>query len=218
MENETKAILMLILGWLLGLLSPSITNYIQEKQKSKKIKKSILAEVEECQMNMANIVYLIESNYITTNHSLLDYLIPIYENYNGINDYRNTLSRLKKLRDLPEEKLEIVSQKNLYENFDKSLSFKKYDLPYLKSKINDISLLEEDFQKNLLQLIFKLNLFNSEIEESKFHYQLTFSNEISDENHEINKKTLKERQLVILNQTKQIITLITKLKQHSNFC
>jgi len=96
---------------------------------------------------------------------------------------------------------------------DKFLSFKKYALPYLKSRINEMSLLDENVQSNLLQLNFKLNLLNSEVEESKFHYQLTFNSEISEENQEINKQILKEKQLVILDQIKQIIILITKLKK-----
>lgn len=218
MSTEIQAVLMLILGWLLGLLSPSIINYIQDKKKATKIKKSLLSEIEECQINMANIAYLIESKYVAINHKLFDDLINIYENYNGINNYNDKLTRFKELKELPKEELEKYSKKLLYENMDKSLSFKKYDLPYLKSRMNDISLLDENVQSNLLQLNFKLNLFNSEVEESKFHYQLTFSSEISEENQEINKQILKEKQLVILGQIKKIITLITKLKQDITFC
>lgn len=51
-----EAILILILGWFLGLISPSITNYIQDSKKAKKMKKSIISEIEECQINMANVV------------------------------------------------------------------------------------------------------------------------------------------------------------------
>lgn len=138
--------------------------------------------------------------------------------FNGINDYNDKLLRLKKLKTTPKEELETMTEIQLYENMDKFLSFKKYDLPYLRSKINDISLLDENVQSNLLQLNFKLNLFNSEVEESKFHYQLTFSSEVSEENQEINKQILKDKQLVILDQIKQIITLITKLKQDITSC
>lgn len=218
MSTEIQAVLMLILGWLLGLLSPSIINYIQDKQKAIKIKKSLLSEMEECQIIMANVAYLIESKYVAINHKLFDNLINIYENYNGINDYNDKLLRLKKLKTTPKEELETMTEIQLYENMDKFLSFKKYDLPYLRSKINDISLLDENVQSNLLQLNFKLNLFNSEVEESKFHYQLTFSSEVSEENQEINKQILKDKQLVILDQIKQIITLITKLKQDITSC
>ena len=69
-----------------------------------------------------------------------------------------------------------------------------------------------------MQLNFKLNLFNSEIEESKFHYQLTFNSDVSTENQEINKQILKEKQFVILDQIKQIITLIKILKQDMYLC
>ncbi|AFL67632.1 hypothetical protein [Sulfurospirillum barnesii] len=218
MSTEIQAVLMLILGWLLGLLSPSIINYIQDKKKAIKIKKSLLSEMEECQIIMANVAYLIESKYVAINHKLFDDLINIYENYNGINDYNDKLVRLKKLKKTPKEELETITEIQLYENMDKFLSFKKYDLPYLRSKINDISLLDENVQSNLLQLNFKLNLFNSEVEESKFHYQLTFSSEVSNENQEINKQILKEKQLIILDQIKQIITLITKLKIDITAC
>lgn len=218
MSTEIQAVLILILGWLLGLLSPSIINYIQDKKKATKIKQSLLFEIEECQIIMANIAYLIESKYITINHKLFDDLINIYENYNGINNYNDKLLRLKELKKIPKEELEKITEIQLYENMDKFLSFKKHDLPYLRSKINDISLLDENVQSNLLQLNFKLNLFNSEVEESKFHYQLTFSSEISEENQEINKQILKDKQLVILDQIKQIITLITKLKQDMTAC
>jgi len=213
MDTVMQTIFLLIIGWLLGLLSPSIINYIQNIKKATKMKESLLLEIAECQIIMADIGYLIESNYIAINSKLFEDLIVIYKNYNGINDYKDKLRRLQTLKDTPEEELEKISNFKLYENMDKFQSFKKYDLPYLKSKINDISLLDEKVQSNLLQLNFKLNLFNAEVEESKFHYQLTFSNEISSENQELNTKILKEKQLVILGQIKQIITLITQLKQ-----
>ena len=217
MDTVVQTIFLLIVGWLLGLLSPSIINYIQDKKKATKMQESLLLEINECQILMANIVYLIESKYIAINHKLFDDLITIYENYNGINDYKDKLLRLQTLKNLPEEELEKISEITLYENIDKFLSFKKYELPYLKSKINEISLLNENVQSNLLQLNFKLNLFNAEVEESKFHYQLTFSNEISDEKQELHKEILKEKQLVILDQIKQIITLITQLKQDMTY-
>lgn len=37
MSTEIQAVLMLILGWLLGILSLSIINYIQDKKKATKI-------------------------------------------------------------------------------------------------------------------------------------------------------------------------------------
>jgi len=218
MSTEIQAVLMLIVGWLLGLLSPSIINYIQDKKKATKIKKSLLSEIEECQIVMANIVYLIESQYIAINHKLFNDLIDIYENYNGINNFDDKLLRLNELKKIPESELKKITEVELYKNIDKFLTFKKYDLPYLKSRMNDISLLDENVQSNLLQLNFKLNLFNSEVEESKFHYQLTFSSEVSDENQEINKQILKEKQLIVLDQIKQIITIITRLKQDITFC
>jgi len=57
MSTEIQAALILIIGWLLGLLSPSIINYIQDKKKARKMKKSLLSKIEECQIIMANIVY-----------------------------------------------------------------------------------------------------------------------------------------------------------------
>ncbi len=176
-------VLILLLGWFLGLLAPSITNKIQEIKKSKQLKESILNEIDEFQITMASLVYQVESNFNKFDHDLINFLLPIYKNYKGVKEIKDTINGLEELVKLSSEELQKIEnyKKNSYD----SLSMKKYDLPYLKSKIHELSIFENEFQRKAFELLFLLDVFNEEVEESRFFFKLTFDGGISPDNHQI---------------------------------
>lgn len=186
---EWKDIIILLLGWSLGLLSPLITNMINDKIKMKELKQCIFLELDELRILLAILRYQLESKYNKLSIELIDYLIPIFENSKGMNSTENTLKALKKFKTLSEEEFNQI-----IENYKVpgSLSIKKLDIPFLKSKIEELGVFDTDLQRQLLNINYMLDLYNRQVEENRYYYKMTFDGNISDENHIIVSESLNQ--------------------------
>ncbi len=208
-----STVIVLLLGWFLGLLTPSITNKIQEQKKAEKIKNGILIEIDELKILLASTIYQVESKFNGLSYELIDYLIPLYKNYNGVKPYKNILSRLEKFKTIDESELYEVSQQFQEKDLYKVLSMKKINLPYLRTKIHELPILSEELQRKLLDILMLLDALNEDVEESKFFYKLTFDSNVSDANHEIINNVIMDKQLFIAKQSRVILDKINSLKR-----
>lgn len=195
-------------GWLLGLLTPIITSKYQERKKAKSLKKSILCEIDELRITMAQVIYLVESKFDGINYELIDYILAIYAKSNAKSEYEHLEIQLKNIRKKSENELLIVKKIKENEEFSKSLSMKKYYLPYLEAKINELSSLEDEFQRKSLELLRLLALFNDNVEEGKFFYKLTFDGNLSEGNHQIAQQVLNENHQFLARQARKIVEKI----------
>ena len=193
---------LLFIGWLLGLLSPIIINAIQERGKASKLQQSILSEIDEFRITMAALVYRVASNVNALNHELIEYLLPIYEASNSVKEYDGIFKGLREMQKLTPEQLHYAQEQQVSHRF---LSVKKYDLPYLRVKVNELSSLDDDFQRKSFELLTLIDIFNEEIDESRFFHRLTFDENISlDKQQEIaeqlmsNYQTISRRAKIIL--------------------
>ena len=202
---ELKELLILLVGWGLGLLSPIITNTIQEKGKASKIQKSILTEMDEFRIIMAALVYQVASNVNTLNHELIEYLLPIYETSDSVKEYALTLKGLQEMQKLTPEQLQFVQEQKVSHRF---LSVKKYDLPYLKAKVNDLSSLDDKFQRRAFELLSLVMMFNEDIDLARDFHKLTFDAGIAAEKQEEIAQELMDQYDTIANRAKIILKKI----------
>ena len=151
---------------------------------------------------MAALIYIVVSNVNALNHELIEYLLPIYESSSSVKEYENMLKGLREMQKLTPEQLQYVQEQQVSHRF---LSVKKYDLSYLRVKVNELSSLDDDFQRKSFELLALVDIFNEEIEESRFFHKLTFDENISpDKQQEIaeqlmsNYQTIAKRAKIIL--------------------
>lgn len=60
---EIKDVLLILLGWCLGLLGPAIIVAIKDKRESTVIKEALKSELHELRYRLLLTVYLVESKY-----------------------------------------------------------------------------------------------------------------------------------------------------------
>jgi len=208
---EWKDIITLILGWGLGLLSPLILDKINKKSKSKELKECIFIELDELKILLAMLRFNLETKYNTLSMELIDSLIPIFENTKAINNTGKTLGVLKNFKNYSHEDF-----KKAVEHYKTpgSLSVKKLDLPFLKSKIQELDIFNIDLQRQLLDINYMLDLYNRQVEECKFYYKMTFDGNISDQNHSIVTESLKQIYLQISDRVKILIDRIESVRNN----
>ena len=73
MEN----LLPLLIGWLLGTLSPGIAERIRRKHTQRDLIRSVLAELADLQYTMALVAHSLRTRQAQATDEFLDWLIPI---------------------------------------------------------------------------------------------------------------------------------------------
>ncbi len=198
-------LLILLVGWVLGLLSPLITNAIQERKKSKALKQSILNEIDEFRIIMAGVISQITSNVNALDHELIEYLLSIFESSSSVKDYDSMMQNLKEMHKLSPEVLKHAQEQKISHRY---LSLKKYDLPYLRAKTNDLSSLDDEFQRRSFELLSLLNMFNEDIDVARYFHKLTFDVSISAEQNQEIGEGLMEQYNTIANRARIILKKI----------
>lgn len=171
-----------ILGWLLGLLSPLIVERVSNERRRKEVQKGIMAELIDVKFRMASVVYITATRFGQYDRELINWLIPIFREYQGDSPKENLLKLLEKQAALDDKKLSEVIE---YGKADPGagLAVKKYKLPYLESKVAELSFFRQKFQRLALEILANLHLFNEEIDEARFYFKLTYDSGVSEENH-----------------------------------
>jgi len=101
---------------------------------------------------------------------------------------------------------EMAQQKDVV-----ALNLKKYSLPFLKSNMSSISLLDMKLQRLIIQIRTRLNMVNEEIDLNFFYYVKTFDSTLSEDNSAIIKNNLNQSYQNISRQYRMIVDQITRL-------
>ena len=178
-----NAFYILLVGWLFGLLGPSILGLIKNEYRRREIKSGIFAELEGVKFLMANIVCFTSMRFGTYDKDLIKWLLPIYTSYRGETSTENSINLLNKQLKMDDAHFLLFAE-GLKAEPEGGLSVKKYEIPYLNSKIGESSLFNNDFQRLSLDILSHIHLYNEEVEEARFYFKLTYQPDVIDENYE----------------------------------
>lgn len=182
--TTTDNIIFLLIGWLLGIFSPLIYDEVKKRQHRKEIRIGILTEFKELRYKLMGSVYLVETRFGNYDRKLLEWLKPIVQDYKGTHKKDNFFKSIESHLNLTDEQLSAISQQSKAES-KRGLSFKKYELPFLDSKINYLTVFDESFQNRVLEIKTQLKLFHEEIDQARFYFEKTFDSTMSPENQDI---------------------------------
>ena len=177
-----NAVLLVVLGWLLGVVGPVITDGIKTTYRNAKIRKAVVTELREARFRLASVVYILESRFGTRGRKLLEWALPLLENYKGANPNAKLVELIRKQLELDDNQLAALAQHTRAEP-EGALSVKKNQVPYIESRLADLGAFEEDSQALVLDIHSRFNLYNEEVEEARFYFKLTYESGVSEENY-----------------------------------
>lgn len=93
------------------------------------------------------------------------------------------------------------------------LALKKYAVPYLEAKIDQLGSFTEEKQRTLLSIRAHLELLNQEIDLARQYTDKTFDSNLSDENHATVHINVTRRYQYAAEGAETIVNLINKLDQ-----
>jgi hypothetical protein len=173
-----KEILLIALGWLLGIFGPPLTELVQSRRRRAQIRKSLFIELRELKYQLAMSAFMLASNDGALDKNLLEWVAPIIRSAKGRREIPSMEEALKPLLKLDDDELRVISaaSKGKWESF----YFGKYSLPFLSSQIASLYLFTPEFQRLALDINSKVLLLNEKIDFYRLNHEKTFDSSISD--------------------------------------
>ena len=200
----------LLLGWLLGLLSPQIAERIKRYYQKQDLKCGIFSELKEVKVRLVSTVYLLTKKVGTYDKELIEWVKKNLEGYEGSYPTKRILKNLKKLSSQVDNK-QLKTIQLLYEDEESGLSLKKFFLPFLESKMGSLPVFGNEFRTLVFEIRSQIQILNEEIDNAQFYFRKTFDSSMSAENHKIVRLNLKSCYNNIAKQAQPIAERINKL-------
>ncbi len=184
-----EVLITVFLGWLLGLLSNPIANRILRHYNRDDLRIAISSEFKEIIVQLAllsNIILQHLGNATKDDYVWMENILKKY--YQG-EDSAQVLSVLKKIIEVPENELSPLLQL-FKQSGTKHLNLKLYDLPFLNSRMEDISVFDSQFQTKIFDIRSNIHILNQEIENAQYFTKLTFDPSCMNTNKDIIKNNI----------------------------
>lgn len=153
------AFVALLVGWLLGLISPSLTSYFQQARDRKQLTSAILGELAELEARMAMLAALHKS-YHGLDNAFIEWVLQILTRYTGADPVVQRFAQaIWPLLSVPEEqrKLEIMG-------FPELRLSRRYLLPLTDANMTRLGICSLHFQQGVSRVKVALEDYNASIE------------------------------------------------------
>lgn len=209
MDTTFQTVLFILLGWFLGLLSPLIHDVIKNKRRTREVRKTIVAELEDTRLTLCMTVVHIEIKFGTYDHKFLEWILPILDNYEGPHPAKEMAEIIRKQMKMTDKELHD-STSLLKAGQHGALHLKKVELPYMEMHIPDFGSFDDATQQQLLAIRAKLAHFNENIDYGRDFFRLTYS-ELSEENRERVERIVRDSYLQVAERARAVIEHIKSL-------
>ncbi len=171
--NSIGPLLLLLLGWLMGLVSPGIADRIRRGYRRRDLERAVLDELFGLQHVMAIVAYRIRARRMAVTNEFLDAIIPTVDKYKGPDRIEALIEAIKGARNLPEDQRAAIDKAMSRPNV--SLALRQYSLPLIATQISDLTICSIAFQRAVLHVQFHLDLCNQFVPHSQALHDKTFS-------------------------------------------
>src|SRR5215469_15541054 len=181
---ETHPLLMLVVGWLLGLVAPLVSDRITEgRQTRKELIPGVRSDLIELQFKLGFLRYCLAIRFGTYNEEFLKWLKPIVDDYNRIYPDEKVFTEIDERLKMTDAQLTTLAQALQDDASKAGISLRKYDTAFIESQLDKLGRLDVETHRLILVIRARLGYLNEMVDEARVYFRLTFEN-ISDKNHE----------------------------------
>jgi hypothetical protein len=210
MFTDFTPILMLLLGWTLGLLSPGIHERIRRRYRRRDLTRSVMEELATLQFTLALLAYMIRARQGTNTDAFIDSILPIIEAYKSPDSDPTRIEAYRAVRAQPER--ERLAQAMAAKNPRWGLQLKQYSLPFISSQTADLAICTLDFQRAISHIRFQLDIYNQTVQSLESLFEKTFT--VSEQsNHAALINNCEQGYRDLGNRAEAIVNVIEQLKK-----
>jgi transcriptional regulator with XRE-family HTH domain len=182
--NLVLNVFFLLLGWLLGIFSPLIVDYVKRRYQKNDVRRGIVTELKEIRSRLGMSVAMLATRLGKYDRNLLIWTERMLQEYEGTEPKEEVLKAIQGLLKLTDEQLAAIAKQVKFQPGG-ALSLKTYTVSFLDANMSLLSLFPVEFQNRILEVRAQIGLLNQEISESSLFYWKTFDSSITAENHKI---------------------------------
>ena len=177
-----ELILLVLFGWLLGLLAPPIQDRIRQKYRARELRVALMSELKELKVMMAVSSFAMWEYLGPLTDDQLEWSASVFQEYDGPLIKPTARQMILHLKELPAARRR--------ELFDQSPQVstgpypKEYGVPFLTAHIGDLSILPVAFQASTLHVKSQLDIFNQHVAFVQKRHDKTFDTGLSEANHQ----------------------------------
>ncbi|KZZ77956.1 hypothetical protein A3767_19080 [Oleiphilus sp. HI0133] len=187
-----KEIGFLLLGWLLGLLSPLIVDYMRKKRMKQDLFLAIKTEAEDLQLRIAVTSFQLAQRHGDFSREYLIWLNSVLKGYSGSESVESIKSLVASLIIAPDEELDATKEHMLPET-GSMLSLKTFRACLIENLGAELINYPAEYQRRIHEFKNQLHTMNQEIERAVVSGDRTFDSGLSSENHRLVKQDLELR-------------------------
>jgi len=204
------AVLLVLLGWLLGLMGPLLVDRIRRQYRNAEIRRAVLAELIEVRNRLATTIYLIEARLGTFSPKLLAWILPILVSYRGEHRTPHLVETIRQLLAAGDAELATL-ERQLQAAAGGSFDARKYSVRFLHSRLADLVGFTGKDQALLVDIRTRVDLYNDAVEEARYFFERTHEPGVSSENCAQTAESLTAGCGNMRAEARQIIELINRI-------
>lgn len=181
MPNFLEPVALIFVGWLLGLLGPSIVDAIQQRKSNELGRAAILTELEEFATTIAAAAYRVRMSQGTLDREFLQEMKAVIDEHPQVAAVRRLKEGVETFLKLDDAQLSALSMHAAHP-VGVGLGLQHYSVPLLDSRVAAFLNFKTPLQRQLLQLRREIALLDGLVDRAEKYLDLTYT--VSDHNHE----------------------------------
>lgn len=212
MEIFWQSIILILIGWLLGLLTPVIIDAIRDEKEAKAIKIALFTELQEFQYRLMLLVYRVEGKFGKLDKEFFQWAQTILIAYKGINSSEVLLKTIGLLLKLTDEQMITYAQlTKLHDKPNSGLELKKYPLSLLDLDLRFLSKFDPMLRAQILEVKTRIGFLNETVDDARYYFRLSFQEGISPTNYKNANSNMINSYITHSSQARITIDLIGKI-------
>ena len=163
----------IVLGWLLGLLSPTIAERIRRPYRRRELTRAVVNKMLALQHTMVVLECRIRIRRRDLSVKFLDSAFPVLDGFQGPGKNSDYIAGIKKVREMSDaqrvEFCRTVSDPSI------GLGLPQYSLPLFSTQIANLAVCGIDFQRSVLSVKYHLDLYNQSSLRAQALLDMTFN-------------------------------------------
>jgi len=172
------------LGWALGFSSGWLIEWNRERKNCRAIQRAIRTELIDVGYRLVGVVYVVsDRNGTLFNRKILEWMHSWTDLYAGPNPTEGLLAGVKTLLSLSDAELEESAAHQAGQHSEPSLFVPSVETIYTSAVVAHVQDFDPDYAQRVLDILAHIRIFNDLRENCLFYQKLTFTPNLSDENH-----------------------------------
>lgn len=160
-------ILFLVLGWVLGVLSPAVAAWLTRQRRLAEVRSGLRVELEELRFSLAAATFAVAGALGGWDREHLSWLKATLDGYRGprLDERRQLQDTVAGLLNLDDQQLAAAARGM---GMPTAPALRKYRLPYLESAMGAVAALGPDTQRQLLEIQAQVGVINALFDDIHF--------------------------------------------------